>query len=81
MAEEGLQTTPNELIHIGNPIPFDTEVFLVQLKKLMDAAHNNDENITAMVEEMVPTYHPAQGGAGKKDATYEKLCREAIGTK
>jgi len=29
----------------------------------------------------VPTYHPAQGGAGQKDATYEKLCREAVGVK
>ena len=81
MDEEGMKKTDNDLIHIGNPIPFDTDEFLLQLKKLMDAAHNNDENITAMVEEMVPTYHPAQGGAGKKDATYEKLCREAIGAK
>ena len=81
MDEEGMKKTDNDLIHIGNPIPFDTDEFLVQLKKLMDAAHNNDENITALVEEMVPTYHPAQGGAGKKDATYEKLCREAVGAK
>ena len=25
MAEEGMNTTPNKLIHIGSPIPFDTE--------------------------------------------------------
>ena len=81
MDEEGMKKTDNDLIHIGNPIPFDTEEFLVQLKKLMDAAHNNDENITKLVEEMVPTYHPAQGGAGKKDATYEKLYRETVGAK
>ena len=76
-----MKKTENDLIHIGNPIPFDTDQFLVQLKKLMDAAHNNDEHITKLVEEIVPTYHPAQGGAGKKDATYEKLCREAVGAK
>ena len=81
MDEEGMKKTENDLIHIGNPIPFDTEQFLVKLKKLMDAAHNNDENITALVEELVPTYHPAQGGAGKKDATYEKLYRETVGVK
>ena len=28
MAEEGIKKTDNELIHIGKPIPFDTEVFL-----------------------------------------------------
>lgn len=27
MAEEGLKRTPNKLIHIGNPIPFDTAEF------------------------------------------------------
>ena len=35
MAEEGMKTTPNKLIHIGCPIPFDTDVFLEQLKVLM----------------------------------------------
>ena len=36
MAEEGIMRTDNELIHIGKPIPFDTEVFFEQLKKLAD---------------------------------------------
>ena len=31
MAEEGMKKTKNELIHIGKPIPFNTEVFLLQL--------------------------------------------------
>ena len=81
MDEEGMKKTENDLIHIGNPIPFDTEQFLIKLRALMDAAHNNDGNITAMVEEIVPTYHPAKGGAGQKDATYETLCREVLGVK
>ena len=34
MAEEGLTKTENELIHIGKPIPFDTELFLKQLEEL-----------------------------------------------
>ena len=76
MAEEGMQKTENELIHIGNPIPFDMDAFVIQLEKLMNAAHNNDENIWQIVAQMVPTYHPEQGCTGKKDATYQNLCAE-----
>jgi len=73
MAEEGMKKTENELIHIGNPIPFDTDEFLTQLKKLMDAAYDNDEAICRMVEEMVPTYHPDQGGVSEKNGVYKAL--------
>ena len=43
MAEEGLQKTDNELIHIGKPIPFNEEKFLGQLADLMDAAYSNKD--------------------------------------
>ena len=56
MEEEGLKTTPNKLIHIGNPIQFDTDLFQKQLDELMLAAYENDETITEKVREMVPTY-------------------------
>ena len=56
MEEEGLQTTPNKLIHIGNPIQFDTDLFQQQLDSLMLAAYENNPVITEMVKEMVPTY-------------------------
>jgi len=79
MAEEGLQTTPNELIHIGNPIPFDVDEFLVQLRQLMEAAYENRKDIVQMVTRMVPTYHPLSNGECKKDATYEALSRQAAG--
>ncbi len=79
MAEEGLQKTPNSLIHIGNPIPFDTDQFLVDLEKLMNAAYNNDADIVALVAGIVHTYRPEQGGAGQKDETFQKLHREAVG--
>ena len=79
MAEEGLQTTPNELIHIGNPIPFDVDVFLVQLRQLMEAAYENRADIVETVAKMVPTYHPAPNGENKKDATFEELSRQAAG--
>ena len=58
MAEEGLKRTPNELIHIGNPIPFDTAKFRAQLEELMTAAYDNDDDIRTIVEKMVPTYIP-----------------------
>ena len=31
MDEEGMKTTPNHLIHIGKPIPFDVEMFFDKL--------------------------------------------------
>ncbi len=59
MAEEGLQKTENDLIHIGNPVRFDEGAFLKQLEKLMEAAYANRDDIRGLVEEMVSTYHPA----------------------
>lgn len=59
MAEEGLKTTPNKLIHIGCPIPFDSDVFLGQMKVLMRRTYENDEQIRELVQEIVSTYHPA----------------------
>ena len=58
MAEEGLRRTENKLIHIGCPIPFDTETFLDNLYELNEIAYRNDENIRSYVERIVPTYHP-----------------------
>ena len=60
MAEEGLKKTDNELIHIGCPIPFDTDEFLQQLDSLMSAAYSNKKDIRERVAAMVSTYHPAQ---------------------
>lgn len=79
MAEEGMQTTPNELIHIGNPIPFDVDAFLVQLRLLMEAAYENSDEMVEMVARIVPTYHPAPNGESKKDETFEVLSRQATG--
>ena len=58
MAEEGLKKTPNNLIHIGCPIPFDTEKFLVQLRELMTVSYENVDNIREYVKKVVTTYHP-----------------------
>jgi FlaA1/EpsC-like NDP-sugar epimerase len=58
MSEEGLRTTPNHLIHIGSPIPFDVDAFLGQLKELMAAACEDREDIRELIAEVVQTYHP-----------------------
>ena len=58
MAEEGLQKTENNLIHIGKPLAFDEEEFLKQLEKLMEAAYaNREEQIRNLVKQVVCTYH------------------------
>lgn len=57
MDEEGLENTENELIHIGKPIQMDDEWFKGKLKELDEAACREDENMKAIVAEIVPTYH------------------------
>jgi FlaA1/EpsC-like NDP-sugar epimerase len=72
MAEEGMKTTPNKLIHIGRPVEFDADVFLSQLHVLLDAAYNGqEEEIRRLVSKTVTTYVYAETGS----------TREVIGTK
>lgn len=56
MSEEGLKRTENNLIHIGCPIPFDTDDFFNKLRKLMQASYDNQPEIKNMVANMVSTY-------------------------
>ena len=56
MSEEGLQETPNKLIHIAKPIEMDDKVFEEQLESLKDMATGETEQIKEMVAEMVDTY-------------------------
>ncbi len=61
MLEEGLKTTPNHLIHIGCPIPFDTDDFLSQMQNLMITAYDGREaEIRSLVSEVVSTYRPIE---------------------
>ena len=77
MEEEGIRKTPNDLIFIGSPIFFDTDRFLDNMKILMDAAYENDEERTRdITEKMVDTYHPAgRQGSLAKGRVYEKLIK------
>ncbi len=58
MAEEGMKTTQNSLIYIGRPIAFDTDLFLQQIRSLMEACYENRSDIRALVQKIVPTYQP-----------------------
>ena len=60
MAEEGLQNTANERIHIGKPLSFDIDAFLGKVGDLMEAAYKNKDDIREMVKEIVGTYKPVK---------------------
>lgn len=77
MAEEGLRKTENDLIHIGCPIPFETDAFLQQLDGLMKAAYSNKKDIRERVAEMVCTYHAENAPVTVvKDRKYVALAAE-----
>lgn len=57
MAEEGLESTENEKIHIGKPIDFDEEEFLKDLEELYQEAYAETEQMKTIVHKIVPTYH------------------------
>ena len=58
MNEEGMQDTPNKLIHIGKPIEFDMERFEGQLEELDPIANQDGDRIREAVMKIVITYHP-----------------------
>ena len=57
MAEEGLESTENELIHIGKPIEFDEDEFLKDLENLYKAAYAETDHMKRIVKKIIPTYH------------------------
>ena len=57
MKEEGMQTTPNKLIHIGHPIEMDIPLFLKELDELKRIAYDEDSDMRKAVKHIVSTYH------------------------
>jgi len=57
MAEEGMQDTENELIHIGKPIEMDDDWFMEKLEQLDQASRQETDEMRKIVAEIVPTYH------------------------
>ena len=56
MAEEGLESTPNDLIFIGKPIDIDRDEFLGKLDKLIAIAETNSDDIKHEIEKICDTY-------------------------
>jgi hypothetical protein len=57
MAEEELQMPLNNLNHIAQPTPIDLTFFFSKLEILAKKAYSNDDDISDIVQEIVPTYH------------------------
>lgn len=72
MKEEGLKKTKNELIFIGQPIPFDMDNFFKDLEDLSQASYQNSESIVSMVEKVVSTFHPVGAHPTGKEEIYQK---------
>ena len=74
MKEEGMKTTPNKLIHIGNPIDFNHELFLDKLDHLYELAYDEESNIREAVKQLVSTYQYEN-----KKATPKRIVKEKVG--
>lgn len=75
MAEEGLEKTDSDKIHIGKPLVFDIDKFLDDLDDLMEAAYANDREIKRLVAGMVSTYHQ-EGVEAVSSKRYKQLVSE-----
>ena len=64
MEEEGLQETPNKLIHIGKPIRISS-TFLKDLDSLIKSAYENKDDIKDKVAKIVTTYKVDKERIGK----------------
>ena len=71
MKEEGLKKTANELIFIGQPIPFDMDNFFRNLEDLSQASYQNSADIVERVEKVVSTFHPVGAHPTGKEKIYQ----------
>lgn len=77
MAEEGLQTTPNKLIHVAKPIEFDVEEFFRQLEILAAHCYSDSTEIFDTITKMVPTYHSAEDNLRTGERKFKELSKQA----
>ena len=52
MEEEGLQDTPNHMIHIGKPIEMNEDTFVERLINLKEAAYGETDDIRSLIKEL-----------------------------
>ena len=72
--EEGMKKTENDLIFIGHPLVFDEEQFLSELRKLEQAAVDENFRVKEIVANIVPTYHIKEEDQQRDEAIYEEFC-------
>jgi len=60
MNEEGLRKTANDLIYVGQKIPFDSRSFLEGLSRLQSLEEGQTDLLREYLQQIVPTYHPAE---------------------
>ena len=61
MDEEGMQDTPNKLIHIGRPIEMDVDAFFESLRELNIESRKEKADVRAWIQSLVPTYEYTPG--------------------
>ncbi len=71
MDEEGLQDTPNKLIHIGRPIDMDTDSFFEKLSKLNIESKKEKADVRVWIKDLVPTYEYTPGTGMYSDGRNE----------
>lgn len=77
MSEEGLKSTDNDLIHIGQPIEFDSIKFIEQISKLQNLSNNDLETLHRVVKDIVPTYHSPESDIEANKEKFDELYSEA----
>ena len=81
MNDEGLDKTENELIFIGHFNDFDRDTLLAQLEDLSEASSHNSSEIRALLQHIVPTYHPAEMHPARSEAPEKQPAPEAAETR
>ena len=71
MDEEGLQETPNKLIHIGKPIEMDADAFFESLKELDIESRKERADVRGWIQTLVPTYEYTPGTGMYSDGKNE----------
>ena len=71
MEEEGLQDTPNSLIHIGKPIEMDEETFFEKLSELNQESKEEKADVREWIKDLVPTYEYTPGTGMYSDGKNE----------
>lgn len=56
MDEEGLETTENNLIHIGKPIDINEDEFFADLEELSEIMYDDNADVRRVIKKIVKTY-------------------------